>query len=192
MRWACSSRFGVVLMALCCAVLAACTDGATPAGTPQMTTPAAMPELITLAETQPYRERIAQGLGNISWASAYVSPTTQAAAQGEATARAAIQASAQPLAAVDYVALALPDWVTVTRKLQVAPGDFTGQGVTASEVGSVDGEPRWVLYEWRGPEIPQRDDRPIVYRWVYVYALYDVAESRVTRLLATIRGEVHE
>ena len=138
MRWACSSRFVAVLMTLCCAVLAACTDGATPAGTPQMTTPAAMPELITLAETQPYRERIAQGLGNISWASAYVSPTPQAAAQGEATARAAIQASAQPLAAVDYVALALPDWVTVTRKLQVAPGDFTA-GATAYTPSLVEG-----------------------------------------------------
>jgi hypothetical protein len=157
-----------------------------------MTAHPAQPELLTLGETQPYRDRIAQGLGSITWASAFSSPTPDAVPQGADAARAAINASAQSLAAVDYVSLALPDWVTVTRKLQVTPGDFTGQGASASEVGSVDGEPRWLLYEWRGPEIPQRDDRPIVYRWVYVYALYDIAGARVTRLLASIRGEVHE
>jgi hypothetical protein len=93
---------------------------------------------------------------------------------------------------VDYVALALPDWVTVTRRLTLTPGDFTGQGAHASDAGSVDGKPRWLLYEWRGPEIPQRPDRQIVFRWVTVYGLYDITEARVTRLLATIRGEAHE
>ena len=180
------------LAAACCLVLAACINSLSPTATPTLNTPAAQPELSTLGETQPFRERIAQGLGDITWASAYSSPTPEHAVRGEDAARAAIQSSAQRLASVDYVSLALPDWITVTRKLQVAPGDFAGQGVQASEVGSVDGEPRFILYEWRGPEIPQRDDRRLVYRWVYVYALYDVAEARVTRLLATIRGEAHE
>jgi hypothetical protein len=155
-------------------------------------TPPAQPELITLGETQPYRERIAQGLGDVAWASAYSSPAPEPAALREDAAHAAIKASAQPLAAVDYTSLALPDWVTATRKLQLSPGNFTGNGVTASEIGSVSGEPRFVLYEWRGPEIPQRDDRRLVYRWVYVYALYDIPEAKVTRVLATIRGEAHE
>jgi hypothetical protein len=158
-----------------------------------VTTPTpTMPEILTLGETQPYRERITQDLSSITWASADSSPMPPEVSQGVEAAREAIKANAESLAAVDYASLALPDWVTVTSKLQIEPGDFTGQGLRAAEIGSVDGAPRWVLYEWQGPEIPQRNDRPIVYRWVTVHALYDITESRVTRLLATIRGEVHE
>jgi hypothetical protein len=181
-----------ILAVLACITLAACGDGATPGGTTQITKTPDQPELITSGETKSYRERITEGLGSITWTGAYSSPTPEALDKGVGVVRAAISANAAQLAAVDYVALALPDWVTVTRKLQVTPADFTGDGARPAEVGSVDGKSRWVLYEWQGPEIPQRDDRPIVYRWVTVHALYDIAEARVTRLLATIRGEVHE
>ena len=157
-----------------------------------MTAPTAQPELITFGETRPYRERISEGLGSITWSSAYSGPTPEAMNRGQDAVRAAIASNAGQLAAVDYVSLALPDWVTVTRNLQLQPGDFNGQAAQATEIGAVGGEPRWVLYEWQGPEIPKRDDRPIVFRWVTVYALYDIAEARVTRLLATIRGEAHE
>lgn len=172
--------------------LAGCAGADTPGATPNMTETPAQPDLITLGETQPYRERITEGLGSVTWSSAYVNPTPEAAAKGQESVRDAIAANAGRLAAVDYVSLALPDWVSVTRKLQITPGDFTGADARAAEVGTVGGEPRWLLYEWQGPEIPQRDDRPIVFRWVMVHALYDIAEARVTRLLATIRGEVHE
>ena len=185
-------RVAVLLVALAGIVLTGCGDQATPQADTLMTATPTLPELVTLGETQPYRERIAQGLGSIVWTSAYSGPTPEPLPRGEDAVRSTIAASAQPLSGVDYASLALPDWVTVTTKLQVAPGDFTGQGVAATEVGWVESGPRWVLYEWQGPEIPQRDDRPIVYRWVYVYALYDMAEARVTRLLASIRGEAHE
>jgi hypothetical protein len=157
-----------------------------------MTPSAIRTELIAVGETEPYREKIAQGLGNIEWATAYNNAPPDAVSKGENAARSAITADADQLAAVDYVSLALPAWVTVTRKLSVTPGDFNGQGVRADQVGVVDGEPRWLLFEWQGPEIPQREDRPIVYRWVTVHALYDIDSERVTRLAATIRGEVHE
>jgi hypothetical protein len=172
--------------------LASCSDAGTPSGGSRVTPRPAQIDVITLGETQPYRERLEDGLGSIAWTSPYSGPTPEAMAKGEGAVRDAISASAGRLAAVDYVALALPDWVTVTRQLTLTPGDFTGQGARASDAGSVDGRPRWLLYEWRGPEIPQRPDRPIVFRWLTVYGLYDITEERVTRLLATIRGEAHE
>ncbi|MEO8286338.1 MAG: hypothetical protein ABI670_07850 [Chloroflexota bacterium] len=104
----------------------------------------------------------------------------------------AIQTEADRLAKVDYAALSIPQYVTVTHSLQITPDAFDGSGAVVEQYGEAAGERRWALYAWRGPDIPQLPNRLIVFRWVEVYAVYDLAQEEVVRLLATVRGEVHE
>jgi hypothetical protein len=107
--------------------------------------------------------------------------------------QAAISTSGDLLATIDYSALSLPDFVTQTRQLKLTPDDFADARVELDAVADLHGEtPSWALYRWEGPTIPAHPDRPLVTRWVYVYALYDPADARVVRLLATIRGQVEE
>ena len=96
------------------------------------------------------------------------------------------------LASVDYSALSLPAFTTVTSSLNLTLQDFTGDQLRLDSTGEVSGEKRWAIYSWRGPDVPPLPDRPLVSRWVQVYALYDLKANKVVRLIATVRGEAHE
>ncbi len=148
-------------------------------------------QLITAPEGVPPRS--AAGQSGITW----LEPTGAAKNWQEiSTARANVEqeivAANQQLAGVDYARLALPDFITVTRQLQLDPNNFTGQLLSVEAFGTDKTNRRWTLYTWQGPEIPQCPDRTLVHRWVQVYALYDMDAKRVITLLATIHGEVHE
>ena len=103
-----------------------------------------------------------------------------------------IRATSDRLASVDYNSLSLPDFLTYTRAVTLTATAFTGSWLTVEAFGTDNNGKKWTLYEWQGPEIPQRPDRPLVSRWIKTYALYDMDGGKVTLLLATIRGEVLE
>jgi hypothetical protein len=151
-------------------------------------------EVATAPELSSYRDAAVRGIAAVDW----IEPATAGSEWSDppdarSAASAAISASAGRLAAVDYVSLSLPDFVTQTRALDLQPGDFTGDGTGLEAYAQEqDGESRWVLYRWEGPEFPKHPERPQVYRWVHVYALYDPVQQRIVRLLATIRGEAQE
>ena len=133
------------------------------------------------------------GEGRISW----LEPTGAGKSWQEIPAarsdvEAAIKANSQQLAAVDYATLSLPEFRTYTHSLKLTSDDFTGQPLAVEAFGTGKNGERWTLYSWRGPEIPQHPDRPLVHRWIHVYALYDMDGKLITKLLATIKGEVHE
>jgi hypothetical protein len=93
---------------------------------------------------------------------------------------------------VDYAALSLPDFRAETAGLTVQPDAFkSGQAWLDSRAVGQAGE-RWELYGWRGQEFPQKPDRPLVHRYVQIYALYDTNQKKVVQLLATIAGEALE
>ena len=146
-------------------------------------------EIVEVPETGAYRDAIIKGLGDVTW----VDP-----GQGEAVtnqsakdiALEAIRSEGNNLAEVDYVALALPDFKDVTRKLELSGADFQGGDVELEAIGRVNDAHRYLLFSYTGKEIPQL--RPQVFRWVQTYALYDNTTTTVIRLVATIRGEAHE
>jgi hypothetical protein len=149
-------------------------------------------EIIELPELQPYQQAAVKGDTFVEWTSTSESPMPASSDEVRKQVQAAIKSEAQKLAAIDYSALSIPAYVTVTKTLKLAPEDFTGNEIRLDAIGEVSGEKRWALYSWRGPDIPQLPDRQIVFRWVQLYALYDLKESKVTRLIATVRGEVLE
>jgi len=149
-------------------------------------------EIIELPELQSYTEAAVYGDKSVTWTPISSMPRPASSDEAGKQIQAAIKSEAERLAKVDYAALSLPDFVTVTRSLKLAPQDFTGDQLRLDSTGEVSGEKRWALYSWQGPEIPQLADRPAVFRWVQVYALYDLKENIVTRLIATVRGEAHE
>lgn len=148
-------------------------------------------EILEAPESSDYKAKAATGLGKVTW----VDP-----GQGEATetlgasekAFDAIRTEAARLATVDYVNLALPEYKDVTSKLQLTANDFQGGGVELEAIGRVGDAHRYLLFSYRGIDIPQRPDRPQVFRWINSYALFDIDTLTVTRLVASIRGEVHE
>jgi hypothetical protein len=189
------SLLGVLLAAAACENI-----GGRPAP-PTAPTPSTAPspaavEIVTAPEGQPYRESITAGGGQIQIT--WIEPRDagsdwQESARSREAVLSAIRGAAPALAGLDYASLSLPDFVTPTRGFKPAEplyhsGDVAvdafGQGSSSSE--------RYVLYLWQGPELPQHPERPLVHRWVRVYALYDLASERVARLLATIGGEVQE
>ena len=112
--------------------------------------------------------------------------------EAERVVGAAISGRARQLVAVDYVSLSLPAFLTQTKALALDASDFTGQAAYIDARGADSDGKKWLLYAWKGPEFPKHPDRPIVFRWVYVYALYSVEVRTVDRIIATIGGEVQE
>ena len=155
--------------------------------------PSALPRLLAVAESASYRQEAARIVGEINWVEATAPDQhwtdTQ---QDRQRVQAAIRTAAPALAAVDYASLSLPDFVNVTRALRPDPTVFDGSGVEPDATGIDKHGNRWALYRWQGPEFPQLPGRPLVHRWVQVYALYDTTNRRVAALIATIYGEVHE
>lgn len=179
--------------------LAGCGGGpgsasqAPPAETSQAASPNPAPvEIKTSAEAQPYRASIAPA-EEVAWAEgATAQPGTDSPEAQRAVAE-AIQANGDRLAALDYPALSLPDFVTQTRALKLDAGNFRASDLylDAYGEGKTSGK-RWAIYGWRGPEFPQHPERPLVTRWTQLFALYDLDNKRVERLLATIMGQVLE
>lgn len=148
-------------------------------------------DITEVAETKSYRDAMAQGLGDIEW----LSPAQAQAQDDPAVAskvRDLISKEGARLGAVDYAALAIDPFKDVTKQLTLSVSDFQGGEMWLDAVGRQDGANRWLLYGYTGPQMPRRPDRPLVYRWVQTYALYDMDADKVLRLIATIRGEVHE
>ena len=143
-------------------------------------------EIIEIAETQPYLSAAVKGDTSVTWTPVTSSPGPASDAPSKAV-QDAIKSQATRLASVDYSALSMPAFVTVTASLKPAPQDFTGDRLRVDSTGEVAGEQRWALYNWQGPKFPQLPDRPQVTRWVQVYALYDLKENRVVRLIATVQ-----
>jgi hypothetical protein len=168
----------------------------TPSATtqPQSPTPSAQQvEIRTSPEASPHKEAIAQGEGEVSWiesAAAGVgwSDLPQARKAVEDT----IRAEADRLAAVDYPSLSLPNFITQTRAMKIEPSHFASGELYVDAYAEGKNGNRWALYVWRGPELPKDPAKPLVTRWIQVYALYDLQQERVTRLLATIAGQVLE
>jgi hypothetical protein len=147
--------------------------------------------LVTVVEMQPVKS--VDVLGHpITWATGATSGDWGDPKEIERGVHAAIGGYASRLAAVDYTSLSASQFVTQTRGLTLKPSDFTGQGVYEDARGEDDNGQRWRLYVWKGPEFPKHPERPLVSRWVYVYALYHVRDKTIDRLIATIGGEVQE
>ena len=186
---------GVVAASVCVAALVGCGAGGS-AGPQTRVVPTGTSEvggeIVQVAETGAYREELGKGLGDVVWT--VVTDTT--GISGEATARevvlGTIKARGRELAAIDYSALSLEAFKGVTGQLKLGEDSFAGGEARVEYVGTQGGQVRWLLYDYRGPEIPQLPERPQVFRWVEVYALYSVGDGRVTRLVATIRGEAQE
>jgi hypothetical protein len=149
-------------------------------------------EIIELPELQPYLAASVKGDTTVTWTAITSSPQPPGNDQAGQAVQAAIKSQATDLAGIDYSALSIPAYVTVTRSLKLSPGDFTGDQLRVDSTGSVSGADRWALYSWQGPQIAQLPDRPQVTRWVQVYALYDLKEKKVVRLMATVRGQANE
>ncbi|MEP6774581.1 MAG: hypothetical protein ABJA50_03210 [Chloroflexota bacterium] len=182
--------FGV-LASLCAIALAGCGSATTPLPSPTGTGGTSV-ELIQVPETGAYRDAIAKDLGDITWTAITVTTgiTQETAARGAVLE--AIKAHGGELAAVDYSALSLDAFKDVTRQVHLTADSFAGGDARLEYTGEQDGQLAWLLYDYRGQMIPQLPGRPQVFRWVQVYALYDVRNARLIRLVATVRGEVQE
>ena len=186
--------FGL-LTSLCAAALVGCgSDGSsTPPPTQQATgTAGTTVEIIQVPETGAYRDALAKDLGNITWTDITVTTGISQETAARAAVLDAIKTHGEELAAVDYSALSLDAFKDVTHQLHLTADSFAAGDARLESKGERDGQLAWLLYDYRGPMIPQLPGRPQVFRWVQVYALYDVHNARVTRLVATVRGEVQE
>lgn len=155
--------------------------------------PLSAPTVQPIREGTVYRDVILPGRANLTW----IEPSTAGGGWSDSqAARAAVQEAiagiASQLASIDYSSLALPDFVTTTRSLTLSEATFNGDNLIVEAYAEDAQGNRWAVYGWKGPEIPPLAGRPLVHRWVYVYALYDIAAGKVTRMLPTISGEVHE
>jgi hypothetical protein len=181
------------VLLLCLQALAACGAGSGDPRGEQGVGQAV--QILTSPETSSYREAIARSEGAVA---RWIEPgqaggKLQESAEARKAVAEAIKSAASRLAAVDYASLSLPDFVTQTRALKLEPALFTGQGLGVDAYGEgTNSTSGWALYSWQGPEFPKRPDRPLVYRWIHVYALYSFDRKAVTRLLATIHGEAIE
>lgn len=189
-------RTGYVVAACAVVLFATCISGCgqTPNGNRQTSqnTPASAIQIVTEQETSPYRAAIMSGESNVQWiAPGAAGGSWPGRDVGSAAASLAIKSESASLAAVDYARLSLPDWVTETRSLSVKPADFSANGPWLDTFATSDAG-RWAVYGWRGLEFPQKVGRPLVHRWVQVYALYSLDTGQVVRLLATVAGEALE
>jgi hypothetical protein len=149
-------------------------------------------ETAEVPETVSYRDAIIKGLGTITWVNPGDGEAVKDSDSAQQTAHDAIKSEGTRLAEVDYVALSLPDFKEITGKLELSRDDFQGGEVVLEAIGRENDAHRYLLFSYTGKEIPQHPERPLVFRWVQAYALYDNTTSTVVRLVATIRGEVHE
>lgn len=181
-------------VALACTflLLVGCDGAFTDSSRMTPTTPTAL-QLVEISEGTPYRQTIASTAGITTWLEAGAAGSgwtnTQAA---QDAAQKAITSSAPALLAIDYAALALPDFVTTTRTLNLKQGQIDGRDIWLDAFGSDAQGGKWALYAWQGPEIPQLSDRPLVHRWVQVYALVDLSTNRANALFPSIVGQVYE
>jgi hypothetical protein len=192
------ARYFVTLTAAVAALaLSACgSEGA--AGPVQPASDGA--EIVAVAETEPYRTLIWKEGTPPRWNDPHPSDATyagfsssQAMKEAPAKVQEAIMAAAPQLAAIDYPALSLPAFVTYTRAFTPAASDFNGANAEVDAYATEEsGAPRWALYRWVGPTLPPHPDRPLVTRWIHVYALYDTTTQQVVRLAPTIWGQVEE
>lgn len=186
--------FGV-LGALCAAALMGCGSASSPEPAPTESptgTAGASIEILQMPETGAYRDALSKGLGDITWTTITETTSISGDAEARAAILEAIKAHGSELAAVDYAALSLDAFKDVTRQLHLTADSFTGGDTRLESAGEQNGQLAWLLYDYKGQMIPQLPGRPQVFRWVQVYALYDVRNARVTRLVATVRGEVQE
>jgi len=181
-----------VAVAISVVVLPAC-------GSEGSTTGSDEAEIMPLPETAPYRTLILGDEGPVHWNDPLALGDEWAkgnlATQGPARAQFAIQQAADQLASVDYTALSLPAFVTYTRGLDIKPEDFTGDNTELEAVANsstTNVALKWALYRWVGPKLPPHPDRPLVTRWIHVYALLDNSSLRIVRLAPTIWGQVEE
>jgi hypothetical protein len=183
----------VLLLALL-PVLVACSQSTSSQDIPAATaTPQANSmEIIELPELQPYQAASVKGDTTVTWTPITSSPQPPGNDPAALAVQAAIKSEASSLANVDYSAISIPAYVTVTKSLKLNPADFTTDQLRIDSKGSVAGTDRWALYSWQGPQLPQLPNRPQVIRWVQVYALYDLQENKVVRLIATVRGQANE
>lgn len=158
--------------------------------TGNMVPPSGLP-IIEVAEASSPRDALSQELGKITWIDA-VQGDAQDSQSAQEKALDAIKSEGARLAAVDYVPLSLEAYREVTGKLLLTGDDFQTGEIRLEYIGRSGGSPRYLLYSFRGKDIPQRPDRPQVYRWVQPYALYDNTTLNVVKLVATVHGEVHE
>ncbi len=186
--------FGV-LASLCAIALVGCgsADSPTPSPTRQATgTTGTGVEIIQVPETGAYRDAIAKDMGDIAWTAITVTTGISHETEARAAVLEGIKALRGELAAVDYSALSLDAFKDVTRQLHLTADSFAGGDARLEYTGKQDGQLAWLLYDYRGQMMPQLPERPQVFRWVQVYALYSIADGKVTRLVATVRGEVQE
>ena len=186
--------FGAV--AACVGVLAGCGSVSSPVPAPtqpQATwTEGASVEIIQVPETGAYRDALARDLGDITWTAITVTTGISQETEARAAVLEGIKAHGGELAAVDYSALSLDAFKDVTRQLRLTVDSFAGRDARLEYTGEQGGRLSWLLYDYRGKMIPQLPDRPQVFRWVQVYALYSIADARVIRIVATVRGEAQE
>ena len=150
-------------------------------------------KLVEVPEGSPYRQTIGGTRGITTWleAGAAGSGWTDSQAAQDA-AQKAISSNESALLAIDYAALSLPDFVTTTRTLNLNQGQMDGRDLWLDAFGSDAQGGKWALYAWQGPEIPQLSERPLVHRWVQVYALVDLSTNNVEALFPSIVGQVYE
>jgi hypothetical protein len=146
-------------------------------------------EIRPLREGESFRDAATQGYGPVIWTATLSGDEGMAPVQST---RDAVNRAAPSLAGVDYVRLSLPDFITPTRSLQLNEQQFLGGEIGVDAYAEADGGKRFALVLWQGPEIAQLPERPLVHRWVRVYALYDLDKGEVVRLVPTIGGEVIE
>jgi hypothetical protein len=147
--------------------------------------------IVLMPEASQYRT-LASGGDNITWIEPGAAGSEWDPMTGKNEAGEAVRNAGDALAEVDYASLSLPDFITYTRALKLQPTDFSGRDTEIDAFGTDPQGGKWALYRWQGPEFPQHPDRPVVHRWVSVYVLYDLSNSRVARLLPTIQGEAQE
>ena len=183
-------------LAACALGLAGCGSASSPVPAPtqpQATwTEGASVTIIQVPETGDYRSALARDLGDITWTEITVTTGISQETEARSVVMAAVKAHGAELAAVDYSALSLVAFKGVTRQLRLTADSFAGGDARLEYTGEQGGQLRWLLYDYKGEMIPQLPERPQVFRWVQVYALYSVADARVIRIVATVRGEVQE
>ena len=176
------------------AIIASGCDGSATTGNLQATPKGdSAPRIVTVQEGTYYKQPASNAVGVVTWIEASVAGsdwTDTRSAQDAA--RQAISDNASALQAVDYASLSLPAFVTTTRTLNLRPDQIDGHGLRIESYGSDSQGGKWAVYGWQGPEIPQLSERPLVHRWVHIFALVNLDTNQVNTLFPTIVGQVYE
>jgi hypothetical protein len=165
-----------------------CDYSTSSTSTPSPQVPDKIP-METLPEAEQYRSALDPS-GKIVWTVA--GSVCKADAGAIEAAGQAVESMGSELAQVDYAALALPRFVTVTQKLKLDADSWRDAKVELDACGSEGGKAKWQVFGVEGPEFEQLPNQLLVHRWPHVYVLYDVEDQAVQKLVATIRGYVLE